>query len=167
MQSNEVIYLSKLRESDVPSLHKILKKAMVVKYLPITTHKNLKDTEDFYNGLAGNDTNIMWKISIMVNEKLTMAGIIDLTGLNNKSANLAYIIDPNYSGSGIATNAINSIAIYAFNKLKLESISAPVMESNVGSKRVLEKNNFIKTTEREDGFNVYSLYKSHPNGVIN
>ncbi len=59
-----------------------------------------------------------------------------------KSGELGYWLGEEYWGRGIATRAVSEIVDYGFNTLNLERIFAGVFENNVGSCRVLEKNDF-------------------------
>ncbi len=57
---------------------------------------------------------------------------------------LAYFIDKSQEGKGIISKSIKEVILYCSNKVKLGKIYARVSPSNVGSKKVLEKNGFTK-----------------------
>lgn len=74
-------------------------------------------------------------------------------------AQLAYWIGEPFWNQGFATEAITGILKFGFEKLELESIYATCKETNVGSARVLQKNNFIKSASR-GSIEVWSIMKS-------
>ena len=72
-------------------------------------------------------------------------GRVNLSGVEKRyynKATLGYRIAEGYSGKGIATRAIHLVLNEAFEKLGLWRIEALVRDDNVGSVRVLEKNDF-------------------------
>ncbi|MGL1891596.1 MAG: GNAT family N-acetyltransferase [Spirochaetaceae bacterium] len=139
------IRLESFNKKDIIHLNKILSNVDTVKFLPIEPHKSIKDTENFYNKLVNSSKSIIWKILIDIDDRSEMVGIIDLTGISKCKANLAYVIDSQYTGNGIATFVIKEVINIAFNEMGLKKIIAPVASRNISSKRVLEKNNFVFT----------------------
>ncbi|MDZ7755217.1 GNAT family N-acetyltransferase [Rhodohalobacter sp.] len=72
-------------------------------------------------------------------------GLISLSDINKKfkTATLWFVLgDKNYTGQNYTTKAVSSMLTMGFEELKLESIFAWVIEKNVASIKVLEKNNF-------------------------
>jgi RimJ/RimL family protein N-acetyltransferase len=57
-------------------------------------------------------------------------------------AEIGYWLARPYWGQGIMTDAVRAYVQYAFDDLKLLRLTAHVLEFNVGSARVLEKNRF-------------------------
>ncbi len=144
------IELEIFSDKDIPSLNKILAKESTVRFLPIESHKSLEDTKCFYNRLKEDSNNCIWKINYIGDDYSKMIGLIDLTNIRDKSANIAYIINPEYAGSGVATSVINTVIHKAFDDMGLNKITAPVVSRNIGSWKVLEKNGFFKTGNGKD-----------------
>ena len=61
-----------------------------------------------------------------------------------KNAEVWYKIHPEFWGKGIATNSLNRILDFGFNKLKLHRIEAGCAVDNVASTKVMEKAGMIK-----------------------
>lgn len=62
---------------------------------------------------------------------------------NHSIADISYVIgDKDFWGKGFTTQIINKVCEFGFNVQNLEKICAGTYELNVGSSRVLEKNNF-------------------------
>lgn len=74
------------------------------------------------------------------------AGVISLIrqqDVYRHSAELGYWLGEPYWGKGITTAATRLVCEYAFDHLKLSRIFASVFESNIASKKVLEKCGFF------------------------
>ncbi|MDF1697687.1 MAG: GNAT family protein [Saprospiraceae bacterium] len=71
-----------------------------------------------------------------------MIGLHQQNDVYRKSAELGYWIGEPYWGKGVASEAVRQITDFGFTELDLERIFAGVFEYNLGSMRVLEKNNF-------------------------
>ncbi|MGB5417865.1 GNAT family N-acetyltransferase, partial [Algibacter sp.] len=89
--------------------------------------------------------------------------------LDKKQGELAYCIDYNFQGKGLITEAVKQLSDYAFSQLGFKTLQIIVHQSNIGSVKVAENNNFtwIKTLNNEftpPGENslnmeLYELYK--------
>ena len=82
--------------------------------------------------------------AIFIEEKII--GSISLEMKNDvyrKTAEIGYMILNEYSGKGIITAAIKKICEMGFNNLDIIRIEAKVVDKNIASRKVLEKNNFV------------------------
>lgn len=74
------------------------------------------------------------------------AGIISLTIISdsnmNNVAELAYWVGKPLWNKGITTEAVKLILQYGFERMDLKKVIARCLERNIGSYRVMEKNNF-------------------------
>ncbi|MGL6201793.1 MAG: GNAT family N-acetyltransferase [Lachnospiraceae bacterium] len=59
-----------------------------------------------------------------------------------KDAEIGYLIETESWSKGIATEAVKQICKIAFSELNIIRITGLVYESNIASRKVLEKNNF-------------------------
>jgi [ribosomal protein S5]-alanine N-acetyltransferase len=89
----------------------------------------------------------------------SFAGVISLIlqeDIYLNSAEVGYWIGEPFWNKGIATAALGLITQYGFEKLGLRRIYASVFEGNAGSKRVLEKNGYIR-----EGIFRKAVFKNH------
>lgn len=70
-------------------------------------------------------------------------GITLQSDLFRRNAEIGFWLGEAYWGRGIMTEAVADMVKYAFEQFELERIFASVLEYNVGSARVLEKNGFV------------------------
>ena len=78
-----------------------------------------------------------------------LSGTIGIKDIDyvNKKGNIGYWIGKQYQDKGIATECIKLVVNYAFDMLEFKEISAYVFPDNNPSIRVLEKNEFVKTSK--------------------
>ena len=70
---------------------------------------------------------------------------------NIPKAEIGYFVDHRHTGKGIVTKAVSRVVQYCFEKLGLRKLLIKTHESNIGSRRVAEKNGFrIEGTIRND-----------------
>ena len=73
------------------------------------------------------------------NEKMIGAGELTIRDFSNRSGEIAYIVNPDYWGKGIATDVAALLIDFGFSKLKLHRIFATCDPRNIGSSKVLAK----------------------------
>ena len=88
---------------------------------------------------------------IILNSASCSVGGIGLAGLpdNAGTTEMGYAIDQKFEGQGIATEAVQGLTDWAFQDKELVILRAETPVDNMGSQRVLEKNNFKKTGEKK------------------
>lgn len=93
------------------------------------------------------------------NKKNSHVGNIKIGPINfiHKTSDISYFIgNEKYWGRNIATIAIKKILKIAKKKFKLKKITAGFYQDNLGSKRVLKKNGFLKEGELKN----HLIYKN-------
>ncbi|WP_224449994.1 GNAT family N-acetyltransferase [Haloprofundus salilacus] len=69
------------------------------------------------------------------------------------NAELGYMITPEAWGNGYCTDAVRTVARYAFEERRMHKVVAEAYDHNVGSQRVLEKAGFtLEGTHREEAY---------------
>ena len=71
-----------------------------------------------------------------------LAGSIGIINIDGHKAEIGYWIKAEHAGKGIMTEVIGLVSDYAFKKLNLKRLFAPVLTHNKSSAKVLEKNGF-------------------------
>ena len=87
---------------------------------------------------------------IILNSSSCSVGGIGFAGLpdNEGATEIGYALDQKFRGQGIATEAVQALSEWAFQDAGLQVIRAETPVDNEGSQRVLEKNHFQKTGEK-------------------
>lgn len=62
----------------------------------------------------------------------------------NHRAEIGYLLDPQYQGMGLASEALHAVLSYGFNVLKFHSVEANVDPENEASKKLLLRAGFVQ-----------------------
>ena len=87
---------------------------------------------------------------IILQDSSCSVGGIGFAGLpdDEGATEIGYALDEKFRGMGIATEAVQALSDWAFQDPGLHKLRAETPVDNVGSQRVLEKNNFQKTGQK-------------------
>ncbi len=88
---------------------------------------------------AAKEVRTRFAFAIIENETMIGTGELSMRDQLNKSGEIAYIINPDYWGRGIATEAARLLLGYGFHECHLHRIYATCDPRNIGSAKVLEK----------------------------
>ncbi len=70
-------------------------------------------------------------------------GSIDLSLIQEASAELGFMLHPDHWGAGLASEAVGAVIAHAFDALGLVRLAAVAQSANRAAVRVLEKNGFV------------------------
>lgn len=123
---------------------------------------------DKINNSISNNQSIYWVIALQETNQLI--GTICYWNIvaEDDTAEIGYELLPHYHGKGIMQEAITAVINFGCNVMKLKTITAFLLATNMASIKLLEKNDFkIDTSEKykieEDevlkGYVVYQLVK--------
>lgn len=73
-------------------------------------------------------------------------------------AEVGYVFHSKHWGKGYGTETVTLLNGFAFNTLKLHKLHARVVDANIGSSRVLEKNGFILEGRLKDFYFIEGSY---------
>jgi ribosomal-protein-alanine N-acetyltransferase len=75
-----------------------------------------------------------------------------------KHAEIGYVFHKNHWGKGYGTEAVSMMDNFAFESLDLHKLHASVVDTNIGSVRVLEKNGFELEGRLKDYYFIENKY---------
>lgn len=78
-----------------------------------------------------------------------------------QNAYLGYGIDQELQGRGLMTEAVGLVVSFAFEKLKLHRVQANTLVENIGSQRVLLKNNFVEEGLAKSYLEINGIWADH------
>lgn len=132
-------------------------------YIKRNTPKTLEDIDVFINDrLKDRDTGVSlyWVITLkeLPNQCI---GAISLWHFSEdrKTAEVGYDLHPNYQGKGIMCEALLTVLNFGFNTLDLSTIEAYTHIENMPSRKLLEKQGFLLTDRKDDGFPTNVVYE--------
>lgn len=108
----------------------------------VTCHNSAKNTITQYENWWQNN---QFRVYV-IKKELTSVGLLYIKHIDTRhqKCELAYFIDKQYQGQGIATTAIKKGIAIAFDELKLNKVFCKIDTVNTASCRVAEKSGMVK-----------------------
>ena len=170
---SERLLLRQITPDDVQEVFELRSNPENMQYIPRPLVTSLEEALGHINMIQNkieNNEGINWAITLKPNNKLL--GIIGHYRIKweHFRSEIGYMLLPEAHGKGIATEAIQLIVTYGFEKMNMHSLEGIIDPENRGSARVLEKNGFIREAHfRENEFYngkfidsvIYSLLKKN------
>ncbi|SDQ82292.1 Protein N-acetyltransferase, RimJ/RimL family [Virgibacillus salinus] len=139
--SNERLLLREFTKNDWIDVHKYASQDIVCQYQPWGPNTE-EDSKGFINKVIKDGTQeprTRLVFAIVYNKNMIGAGEFNIRDFTNKVGEVAYIVNPDYWGRGIATDVAKLLINFGFEELKLHRIYATCDPRNIGSSKVMEK----------------------------
>ena len=141
--SNERLLLRQFTEDDWLGVHRYASQEIVCRYQawgPNTEEDSIGFVKQVIKD-ASQQPRKRFAFAIVTknNEQMIGAGELTIRDLSNRNGEIAYIVNPEYWGRGIATDVATLLIDFGFTKLNLHRIFATCDPRNIGSSNVLEK----------------------------
>lgn len=141
------LILRQFTYADAPDLFEVRRDAEIMQYIARPLAKTVNDAVDLItviNDLLSNNNGITWCISLKNDGKFI--GSIGFWRIEkeNYRAEIGYLLNPAYQGSGLMQEALDAVIPYGFGPMNLHTIQANVSPNNIASIKLLKKNNFIR-----------------------
>ena len=140
--STERLVLRGMRNYDAEDMYEYASRAEVTKFLLWTEHKSLAYTKEYLKYIESRyavGDFYDWAVTLKESGKMIgTCGFAKIDTVNN-SAELGYVLSPDYHRKGIAAEAAETVIRFGFETLGLHRIEARFMEGNTPSLRVMEK----------------------------
>ncbi|MGE7114086.1 GNAT family N-acetyltransferase [Lysinibacillus sp. NPDC047702] len=146
--SSTKLELKKIEDRHLQELFDIYDNEKVFEFCGIIPKHNLQTVSKMIGHFDRDyqkKSRVKWGI-FQKSQNDTLVGIIEAMDFNQKvdMATIGYYLAEVYWGKGIATEAVNILVKFLFEKVAINRIQAEVMPLNEPSKRVLLKNGFLK-----------------------
>jgi [ribosomal protein S5]-alanine N-acetyltransferase len=155
--TSERLVLRQLQVEDVDAIFKLRSNPAVMRYINRPLTRTKEDAMEWYEIVVTrlkNNEGITWCMALKedVRKKIGNIGLWRIEKENYR-AELGYMIEPEYQGRSLTTEAIGIVIDYGFNTMKLHSIEAIIDPQNIASAAVLQKTGFIlEATLKENVF---------------
>ena len=137
------LLLRALTVSDAEDMYDYAHRADVTRHLTWDPHPNISYTREYLAYISAHyRAGDFFDWAVVDRESDRMIGTCGFTRFHYEadSAEIGYVIHPSYWGRGIATEAVDAVIRFGFQRLELNRIEARFMEGNTASRRVMEKN---------------------------
>jgi RimJ/RimL family protein N-acetyltransferase len=134
-------------EADAPALFAILSDARAMRFWNRSTIARLAVVQELVReqqAAMADGLCCYWTIT----EEGEAIGSIDLSLIQDGSAELGFLLRPDRWGLGLASEAVAAVIAQGFESLGLTRLAAAVQTANRAAARVLEKNGFIRVESR-------------------
>ena len=130
----------------------------VHRYLGRNTAPVLEDEQDWFEKTRTAKDTLVWGIWVVDGESRTLIGSTSIFGIDNGHTGFirqgttgSMIFNREYWGKGIASAIHKARTWFAFQHLGLHRLKSAVNQSNIGSRRALERSGYtLVYTERND-----------------
>ncbi len=160
----ERLTLRKMKVSDTDDMFEYASLAETTRYLTWRPHKSRDYTKEYLEYLGTRyATGDFFDWAVTLNEDGgKMIGTCGFTrfDLPNDSAEIGYVINPDYHGKGIAAEAAREVIRFGFEVLGLHRIEAKYMVGNTASRRVMEKLGMSFEGEHHDAIKIGGGYRT-------
>ena len=136
------LILRKMLVSDYLDMYDYASRPLTTKYLLWLPHDSPKFSKKYLNYIQGQyREERFYDFALVEKQSGKMIGTCGFTGfdLENNSAEVGYVINPDFWGNGLAPEALRRIIGFGFHELMLHRITAKIMDGNLQSMRVAEK----------------------------
>lgn len=130
-------YSRDLIDTDIDDINELHNLTEVTKYQTWKTQSN-EETKQFLREVINQDSNVVYNVLVNADTDKVIGTIQLVIDEVNKSAEIEFIIHPNYWNNGIATNIAKTIIKYAFKVLKLNRVAASIDSNNTAARMVLQ-----------------------------
>ncbi|MBG3874258.1 N-acetyltransferase [Staphylococcus xylosus] len=130
-------YSRDLIDTDIDDINELHNLTEVTKYQTWKTQSN-EETKQFLREVIKQDSNVVYNVLVNPDTDKVIGTIQLVIDEVNKSAEIEFIIHPNYWNNGIATNIAKTIIKYAFKVLKLNRVAASIDSNNTVARMVLQ-----------------------------
>lgn len=140
--TTERLILRPMRVSDAYDMYEYACRADVTEYLLWSPHDSIFLTKDYlayiekrYKAAEFYD----WAITLADSGKMIGTAGFTKIDVQNSCGEIGYVLNPDYHGKGIATEAARRVIKFGFEDVGLHRIEAKFMRGNDASLRVMEK----------------------------
>ena len=155
--------LRKMCMDDTDDMYEYSRDPNVTKYLVWSPHPDKGYTFDYLSYLQNRyKTGDFFDWAIVCNDTGKMIGTCGFTRFDfaNDCGEIGYVINPKFSGQGIATEVVARVIKFGFENLALERIECKFIVGNEASRRVMEKNGMTFEGVRRNGMLIKGIYRN-------
>lgn len=134
--------LRRMARRDKSDMYEYASRDIVTRYLLWRTHPDIEHTKRYLDYITTlYKSGEFFDFAIEYRENSKMIGTCGFAAIDeaNNSAEVGYVLSPDYWGKGIATEALTAILRFAFCDIGLNRVEARYMTENIASRRVMEK----------------------------
>lgn len=141
----EKIYFKTLSTEDTEAVHSYASDKDVKRFIGWRLMLNSKETRDYIEEMLRREaagTHLYASIVLKATDEVIGTAMIFNFDIEANHAELGYVFHKDHWGKGYGTELVALLTNFAFKHLKLHKLHARVIDANIGSARILQKNGF-------------------------
>lgn len=155
------IYFKALHTEDTPAIHSYASDKEVSRFIGWPLMHNEEQTLAFIEEMIRREstgTHLYASIVLKSTEEVIGTAMIFNLDKEANHAEIGYVFHKDHWGKGHGTEAVTLMGNFGFDVLKLHKLHARVVAANVGSAKVLEKNDFMLEGHQRDYYFIEDTY---------
>ena len=157
----ESIYFKALSTDDVHEIHSYASDEDVSLFIGWPLMNTLNETRSYIDVMLKRElegTHYYASIIQKTTEAIVGTAMIFNFDHEANKAEIGYVLHKDYWGKGYGTESVALMNNFAFKTLNLHKIYANVVDENIGSARILEKNKFVLEGRLRDHYFIEDKY---------
>lgn len=140
------ISIKPIEIADSEAIHEYASNPNAKQYTGWKLMESLEETQEFVALMVSrHEEKTHVYASVVENETGKVIGTLMIFGFDKEAnhAEIGYVFNEAVWGKGYASEGVKLLCDYAFNEMALRKLFARIVEINVGSAKVLKKNDFV------------------------
>lgn len=157
----ERLTLRQLVATDAGEIFVLRSDPRMLTFLEIVPARTLEDVRPVMQRINANladGTAVFWAIALKSSPKLIGTICLWNISVEKSTAELGYMLHPDFQGKGYMQEALVSTVAYGFEVMQASLIEAFSHSGNIASVRLLERNGFVCSGEKE-GYSAFRLVR--------
>jgi ribosomal-protein-alanine N-acetyltransferase len=151
----ERLFLRAVDTADANEIFFLRSDATVLTYLDKAPAKSIDEAVEFIERIQKDGAKadgVLWGIALK--ESDAIVGTIGFWQMQKEHyrAEIGYALHPAWQGKGIMDEALKAVLQYGFETMKLHSVEANINPTNTASRKLLEKNGFVKEAHFKENY---------------
>ena len=155
--------LRRMLVADTDDMYEYACRQDVTKYLTWRPHPDRDYTREYLQYLGSRyASGMFYDWAVIYEPDCKMVGTCGFTSFNctSDSAEVGYVLNPEYWGKGIATEALSRVLEFGFENMGLHRIEARFIQENERSRRVMEKVGMTFEGVMREGMLIKGVYQN-------
>jgi len=143
--AGENIYFKPISINDAGDMHSYVSDEIVSRFIGWRLMNTIAETREHIGKMIKRELEGTYLYASIVHKSTNkIIGTSMIFNFNQEAnhAEIGYVIHRDYWGKGYGTEVVSLLNNFAFSTLKLHKLHAIVVDANIGSSRILEKNGF-------------------------
>ncbi|WP_102273085.1 GNAT family N-acetyltransferase [Cytobacillus massiliigabonensis] len=157
----ENIYFKALSTDDVQEIHSYASDEEVSRFIGWNLMNKLSETHSYIEVMLKRESEgTYFYASIVQKSTEAIVGTAMIFNFDHEAnkAEIGYVLHKDHWGKGYGTECVALMSDFAFKSLNLHKVYASVVDANIGSARILEKNKFELEGRLRDHYFIEDKY---------